>query len=128
MVLIPCISGGAIIHMWTPGDFNGDHKADYVDYQIYTNYIDPGTAPRQPSYYGSSKSNTDWKLVAISFIVGLLVCGIFSSAFGSSDLALFATVATMIITMIVYVIAKNRAKKREDLEQNQKTGNHDTIP
>ena len=52
---------------WTPGDYNNDGKADYVDYKIYTTQIDPNSGEYQgpPSSSGSGiGSLITWGIIA----------------------------------------------------------------
>ena len=66
---------------FTPGDFNGDGRSDYVDYNIYTTQVDPYSGEYQgPST--SSGGGGGSAILALGFVGFLVLC--FFAAMGDS--------------------------------------------
>ena len=111
-----------------PSDFNGDGGTNYVDYQIYNNYIDPQSSQYQGdmfqqtprTYYPRQKSG-------LSFMDYVIMMGVFMVLFfillatplsEVPELGGIVLVAVWIVILVFYL--KWKEKNKSNKSQNTK--------
>ena len=110
--------------LFDPSDFNGDGQTNYVDYQIYNQFIDPqssqyqGNTFQQPSrtYYPRQKSGltfTDYViLMAVYMVLFLIVLA--TPLKEEAEIAGFLITALWVGCIVLYLKLKNKKKPADN--------------
>lgn len=112
-----------------PGDFNGDGRVNYVDQQIFNQFINPSSGQYNPDPFGFNSTHVPVKQqsdpeISHIVIIGLVIMGIafvvllpFASVLSAEFAAILAMGAGIIYMFIGY---KNLNKERAELEAKKK--------
>ena len=108
-----------------PSDFNGDGRTNYVDYQIYNNYIDPQSSqyqgdmfPQTPrTYYPRQKSGLEF-IDYVIIIAVFLVLFFIILATPLAEVPELAAIVVMGLT-IIFMVFYFKWKKKGTANHNQ---------
>ena len=107
--------------LYNPSDFNGDGKTNYVDYQIYKNYIDPKTANQTSNYGGSGGSFSGIVIIAVIVVFILGWIGQTVSEIGADGLffVIFGTIGFMFVFWGIYRLCTLFSRKKAAAAQKR---------
>ena len=111
--------------LFNPSDFNGDGQTNYVDYQIYNNYIDPQSSQyqgnmfqqNQRTYYPRQKSG----LTFVDYVIIMAVFLVLFFIILATPLAEVPEIAAIIVMglTIVFMVFYLKWKKKNNANDNQ---------
>ena len=107
--------------LYNPSDFNGDGRTDYVDYKIYTNYIDPQSGEYQgdmfqqsgrPQYRRQKSGLTFVDFIIFMALFLVLFCIILATPLSEApELAAFVVMGIWLVCLFFYIKKKNSKRK-----------------
>ena len=108
--------------LMNPGDFNGDGRVNYVDQQIFNNYINTSNQFNanlmgfETERYPVQKAQTDPEIhsIVVIGIVIMMVCGLIGGAILGAEVGVVIGMLPGIIYMGIASSNQNKAKKREE--------------